>query len=249
MKEFSFSATIKLNENRLRFIEPIKFDLSSSEKFILFTPESDEIINIGGELVAGSLDEFKSTVLLQLSKLRDILSWFYDIPIGNIIINSVSYSTKNKGDDKAIDTVEKYFTTDGIIISRILGDELASVLKEKFLSKMQLNEEEVLFMWCQAISEESIGLRYLLFYRILEKVIGEDKITNWIRKVEPQVESKNDRSRGDMTIYTFLRDNVHPKQKEFPFEKIADYLPRLKNLVRMAIEEKYKILCSPNPIL
>lgn len=104
-------------------------------------------------------------------------------------------------------------------------------------------------MWQEAISNDSDELKYLLLYRILEKLIGGRKeIDQWILSQEPQTKMiKNSRSKKkkEVTIFTYLRDQIHPKQPDFPFDEIKNYLPKLQDLARKAISNKFSFPLPP----
>jgi hypothetical protein len=101
--------------------------------------------------------------------------------------------------------------------------------------------EEMLFMWREAIEEERNGLRFFLLYRILEWLNGgiRKNADSWIKSKEPNVEIRKDNNNIDVTIYTFLRDNVHPKTTNFPYEDIDKHIARFEQLVKIAINEKF----------
>jgi len=85
-------------------------------------------------------------------------------------------------------------------------------------------------------------MRYLLLYRLMEFLFASNTkaLTHWIVSKEPTVQMFQDRRSGKVTIYTHLRHSIHPKQKKmFPIGDIHNSLPRLQNLVKEAIEEKF----------
>jgi len=88
-------------------------------------------------------------------------------------------------------------------------------------------------------------LRYLLFYRLLELLFNSNTkiLTEWVKNKIAEVELYYDRRRGgEHTIFTYLRDHIHPKtaEKGFPFKEINNRLPQLQNLVYEKIKEKYR---------
>ena len=103
--------------------------------------------------------------------------------------------------------------------------------------------EEAIYMWREAISNESPTLRYVLLYRLLEFLFKSDteKLTSWIVSKEPNVQIFRDRRRKDHTIYTYLRDHIHPKGRTFPVKQIRDNESKLLTLVQQAIKEKFSI--------
>ena len=125
-------------------------------------------------------------------------------------------------------------------VKKSLSETLINQLKEFLAKPLNLQTEEYLIMYRQALSKESIVSRFLLLYKILEKIIGKCKeIDKWIENVEPSVVKVKDRNRNDVTIYTHLRHNIaHPKQAELPYKEISNNVHRLTDLTRKAIEEK-----------
>jgi hypothetical protein len=55
------------------------------------------------------------------------------------------------------------------------------------------------------------------------------------------VQLPSDRRRGKITIYTALRDQIHPKGKVFPMKDIQANVGKLQTLVQQRIKEKYGI--------
>jgi hypothetical protein len=101
-------------------------------------------------------------------------------------------------------------------------------------------------MWREAISTEASALKYLLLYRLMEFLFrsNTEQLTNWIKTKETSVQIFHDRQRGDTTIYTYLRDSIHPKQKRFPLQDINNLLPGLQSLAKEAIREKFGYNCA-----
>ena len=99
-------------------------------------------------------------------------------------------------------------------------------------------------MWREAASQDAPGLKFFLFYRTLEHICGGSRKSadKYILADFPETELAKDRDgKTDISIYTFLRDNVHAKSPSFPFEKIESMLPQLQNIVRKAIQSKWQI--------
>ena len=126
-------------------------------------------------------------------------------------------------------------------IRKTLSGESINRLKEFLKEPLSFQIEECLMMYRQALSEESIGLKFLLLYRIIEKIIRGRKIDQWIESVEPNVKKVKNRNTKDITIYTYLRHNIHPKQPQFPYKEISKYVSKLVDITKKAIEEKLKV--------
>lgn len=177
---------------------------------------------------------------VELSQTCDVISLFQNLSIiENKITGFKSEGVDTKG-NKVIITNE--ILTFGDAVSTVMGlGKIAVKNLTDLLEQIKSPElEEVMFKWREAISSESSTMRYLLFYRLLESLLGNN-LDKWIIKSEPDVQIIADRVRGNTTIYSNLRDNIHPKQKIFPVNEIHDELPKLQELVRKAIREKFEI--------
>jgi hypothetical protein len=125
-----------------------------------------------------------------------------------------------------------------------LGVESVVKLRNK-LEKIYPNDfDETISLWRQAISEDNSISRYLLLYRLLELLFKQDTVSlnEWIKNIEPQVKIYQDRLRREHTIYTYLRDCIHPKteKRTFPLKEISGMVNPLQNLVYRKIQEKYR---------
>ena len=128
-----------------------------------------------------------------------------------------------------------------MVPSVTLGPKLINRLTCELEKEQPRHFEDAIYSWKEAISTESEAMRYLLLYRLLEFCFNNNarELTDWIKAKEPMVEICHDRQRGDTTIYTWVRDNLHRKQKAFPFKQMIALLPKLRDLAKMAIEEKF----------
>ena len=192
-------------------------------------------------LEADSQGAAKEMAEIELNRISNLLSYFHDIPIsGSRITGMVSVSLTAEG--KAVRVVEVGVGMD-VILSLVkgLGPESIQEVAQQLEKEYSSDFENIVSMWREAISTENPALKYLLLYRLMEFLFQSDTkvLTDWIRTKEPLVQILHDRKRGDTTIYTYLRDNIHPKQKEFPLQDINNLLARLQSLVKEAIEQKF----------
>lgn len=241
MQKFKVEAIIRFYPcNKLSFSEFLEFEQPDSTKILLKSSEKNGLI-VEMDFLADSSEEAKSKGEYKLWELANCLSWFEEIPIVEARIKSI-VAQEEKEKCTKIQVMEFLTAKVEVSVEKKLGKESLEKLKNKLQKVLPSEVGEILFMWRTAISsEEEIG-KYFLLYRILEKIIGTTKIEEWIKSKEPSVELINDKWRNKkITIYTFLRDNVHPKQNDFPFEKIKAYLPKLQNLAKIAIKEKFNI--------
>lgn len=241
MKKYQLSGEIILDKN-----QSIELD-----RAFTISSYSDEIRNINVKsstdkilveyiILSDSDQEAESIASLHLNFLANRISFQHNIPIKNTEITGVSYQELN-GPNKIL-TAKKFlrFKTSSRS-KKILSGESINRLKEFLKEPLSFQIEEYLMMYRQALSEKSIGLKFLLLYRIIEKIIGGRKVDQWIESVEPNVKKVKNRNTKDITIYTYLRHNIHPKQPQFPYKEISNYVSKLVGLTEKAIEEKLKI--------
>lgn len=188
-------------------------------------------------ILADSDQEAEERALLQLNYSADRISFKENIPIKDKKITGIS-SQKTEGSNISVEVAAFVRLKGDLSVKKSLSEKSINQLK-KFLEKpLNSQTEDYLMMYRQALSEESIVSRFFLLYRILEKIIGKPKIDKWIEIVEPNVLKVKNRDAKDITIYTHLRNNIHPKQAEFPYKEISNNVHRLTDLTRKAIEEK-----------
>ena len=238
--ELSGSLWLKLEEE-INFTSPYfcsKVKISSPE-------ECEKELNVEMTIKAKSQEEAIEKGKIELKRVADLLGWFWEIPIIERGITTVSHQTRH-GNVKANECIEM---KEKVLVTRIPDESLRKKLKNDLERKYPENFEEAISMWQEAISNDSDELKYLLLYRILEKLIGGRKeIDQWILSQEPQTKMiKNSRSKKkkEVTIFTYLRDQIHPKQPEFPFDEIKNYLPKLQNLAQKAISNKFSFPLPP----
>lgn len=182
----------------------------------------------------------KEAAEIELRRICDLLSYFHDIPIlESRITGMVSAVVTPEG--KYITVTEEIRLKDTVSVIQGLGPESTGKLVSYLENEYSPSFEDVISMWREAISTEASALKYLLLYRLMEFLFRSDTktLTDWIKRKEPNVQLLSDRQRGEITVYTYLRDNIHPKQKGFPAEQIGNFLPRLQDLSKRAIKEKF----------
>lgn len=100
----------------------------------------------------------------------------------------------------------------------VKGDQLLKL--KDFINKKISNkgDQDYLLMYQQAVSENSSAMRYLLFYKLLETICrGRKRTEEFIKSQLPSIEICKDR-RGDVTVLTWVRDNIHSKNAGFPYK-------------------------------
>lgn len=229
--ELSGSLWLKLEEE-INFTSPY---FCSGVK--ISSPEDcEKELNVEMIIKAKSQEEAREKGEMELKRVADILGWFEGISIIGRKITTISHQTQH-GD---IEATEYVGIEDRGFATKIFNESDRKKLKNDLEREYPINFEEVIAMWQEAISKNSDELKYLLLYRILEKLIGGGKLDSWILLQEPQTE-KIKNSRREVTIFTHLRDQIHPKQPEFPSDKIKSCLPKLQNLARKAISTRVPV--------
>jgi len=239
--EYRVDGIIKFQEDKLRLAYPPSFN-SSSRASVILSSTKDNDLAAKITLDADSAASAKEVAEIELNRIAGLISYFYDLPISEVkVTRTVSISVTSEGNivPTAHLTGHGYLTAKAFVVHGLEPksvEELRHHLGKKYLDDF----EDIASMWREAISTESPALKYLLLYRLMEFLFrsNAEELTNWINAKEPSVQILHDRKRGDTTIYTHLRDNIHPKQKKFPLQDINSLLPRLQSLVKDAIEEK-----------
>lgn len=215
----------------------------------IFTDEQVDVLISAVENGLSVIFRFKNVNLQQAlaiseNKLLGIasrLSWLENVAIEHSIITGHSFLESTGGQETLV-------MTDSVSISGVcriekkLEIERINELAKLLPATYSLEAEETLIMWRDSVSEKSSGLKFFLLFRLLEKVFGSRKnVDKWIKDNYPKTEMAKGQFGESITIYTFLRDNIHAKSIDFPFDKIKENLPPFQNIVQKAIKDKYKI--------
>lgn len=253
--EYRINGIIKFYPiTRLKLEKTVNFCSLSGARITLNSADDGDLA-MEITLEAERETDAKEMAAVELNRICCLLSYFCDIPIlGSQITRMVSTVITSEGKH---DKVEKHWFVADTVRSVVKDleqesiEELVSCLERKYHQDF---EDDIVYMWRDAISQESEALKYLLLHRLLERLFENDRktlrerITKWIRCKEPAVQrfrSPPD-AKYKVTVYTYLRDHIHPKrQKTLPMQDIKIHLPRLKNLVKQAIEEKYGLISPP----
>jgi len=219
----------------MSFISPSKAEVTLSSK-------SDEELSVLIKLEAENDAIAREYAMIELGMICDLLSFYCNTVILKSGISGVSCTSIKRGyvDVSARFEVGSRMTVRGVVT---LGDKSLAKLTSNLRKDYPVDCREAIYMWREAISNESSVLRYLLLYRLLEFLFGSDTktLTSWIINKDPKVQLVNDRKRGKITIYTSLRDHIHPKEKNFPIKEIQGNVAELQTLVQQRIKEKYNI--------
>ncbi len=259
MNKFNVAAAIKIGDggNGISLNEPLEYNTSSGLKGIVSSnPNDNDLIDIRFELQAQDNPQAMFLAESELLKLSNVLSWRYNVSTGSYKVVSLSRTQEERDGSGSrrisVDVMDFAMTADRVSMTLGLGRESLDRLKRVFEEEVDTERENVLMMWREAVSETSKQLQFILYYRVLEHVakylLGID-VEKYIIASEPSVETEPSTRRGKgvtrVSIYTHLRDNMHPNGgKSFPFQKLEQYLVPLANLARKAITEKYPDLMS-----
>jgi len=241
--EFKIDAIIKFQPaSKLRLGSSLAFTSPSGTRIDL-SSTSDEELAVKMTLEADEDTAVRERAQLELSRLCDFLSYFHNIRIAESQIRGI-LSERITSEEKRVVTLKGHISLTAklsAVASVTLGPNSINKLTRELEKEQPPRFEDAMYSWREAISTESPAMRYLLLYRLLEFLFNNEveAMTDWIRTREPTVQICHDRQRGDTTIYTWLRDNIHRKQKKFPFDQINALLPRLHELAKLAIEEKF----------
>lgn len=238
MREYEINAEIELNKDRfIEFDESFEVSMPDSRvKSAKLTSSPDGCIGVQYLILGDSDEEVESEVSLHLNYLADCISFQQNMPIGAVKIKGMSYRERD-GAVLNIIAINGITVRDHLSVKKKLGEEGTKRLKKFIKGYFPEKTRNYFSMYRQALSEHNIGLRYLLFYRLLEKVLGKNR-EHWIMAREPDVEEVARQRGKTCTIYTYLRDQIHPEQSQFPYDKVSRYVNKLGDLVRRAIDER-----------
>lgn len=240
--EYAINGMIALSgDSRLKLSSSVDF-VSASKASISLTSESADKLSVLIRVEADNDTTAQELGQLELNRICNLLSFHSNIGISRSAITGMSRFVASEGQTNMVcrSTVDIRCSVNVVLT---LGDtalaKLASHLKQDYSSDF----DEATLMWREAISNESSALRYLLLYRLLEFLFESDTkaLTSWIVEKVPDVQLKHDRNRGEVTIYTSLRDHIHRKERVFPFTEIQGRVGELQALVQQRIREKYNI--------
>lgn len=240
--EYTVNGVITLSgDSRLKLSSNVDF-VSATKANISLSSESADKLSVLVKLEADSDTTAQELAQLELNRICNLLSFHNNIAISKSQITGMSHIDTSEGQTNIVcrSTVNVRCSVN---VMHTLGDtslaKLASHLKQYYSTDC----DEAILMWREAISNESSAFRYILLYRLLEFLFESDTkaLTSWIINKDPNVQLADDRKRGRITIYTSLRDHIHPKGRTFPMKDIQENVGKLQTLVHQRIKEKYNI--------
>lgn len=236
---FNVSAVINFAKDYQISIDS-DFDFTDEEIEVYISP-SFEGLNVVFKIEIANQQQAFALAENKLLKIVNLLSWLHNIPILKSKITGCSYQ-ETKNSQSSIVIAETISLKDHISIKKGLGKEAIMQLSKDLSKVYSPDTEEILLMWKDAISEDSKGLKFFLLYRLLEKIFHKrTAVDKWIMSEYPTTQKAKGQYGEDITIFTFLRDNIHAKSVDFPFHKIEENLSQLQNITQKAIQDKYYI--------
>lgn len=240
--KFIVSASLSQDSERnIKLGEPLVYQIENIKTTIINNEEDPSKLSLTLEIYTTDKERARFIAENEVIRIANLLSWEKSVPVKNPRVGAMHYSTK-PGNMNAVAFVETLYVNARMSMNVILNQQGVKSLSDK-LATDSLIPENIQLMWREAISEESKSMQFLLYYRLLE-FIHDDKRTrvdNYIKKTETEVPLEKGRNGEDITIYTYLRDNIHAKNPSFPYKDIERYLPKLSSLVRKVIEDQYPV--------
>jgi len=241
-KTIKFIVTASLtqdSERNIKLSEPLTY-VSENIQVTISNHEEDSVkLLVTLEVETTDKDRAHFIAESELLRIANLLSWEKSVPIKGFRVGAMHYSTK-PGNMNAVGFMETLTVSAKMSLNVTLGEQGIRMLEDKF-SNAPTVPEEIQLMWREAVSESSKSMQFLLYYRILEYINGNKRkgADTYIKKVDPTVALEKGLKNEDVSVYTYLRDNIHAKNPSFPYKDIERYLPKLSSLVRTAIENTY----------
>jgi hypothetical protein len=241
--KYTINGMIAFSEDsRLELGSKVGF-VSPSKASVTLSSQSADRLSVSIEIEADSDTAAKELAQFELTRVSDLLSFHYSIGVSRSGITGMSSTTSSGGQAKISLQTSLSLSATVCATYTMNNKKKLATLVSRMKQGYSYDVEEVMFRWREAISNESSALRYLLLYRLLELLFVNDTraLTSWIKNRDPNVQLVSDRQRGEITMYTALRDHIHPKEKVFPIREIEGNVGKLQTLVHQRIEEKYQI--------
>ncbi len=184
---------------------------------------------------AESCEEADEKVAFWLDRLADLISYTYNAPASVVGVSSRECTDLQTGRTERGATM--YADT---LIAPTSGEKSISTLEELALRSQSEECLDLQRRYRQALTEHSISMRYFLLYRVLESHFGsQGKIDEWIEQREQEVQKATDNHGNTRTIYTHIRNRIHPRASEilFPYDEVRKHIRKLQKFVRGLLDE------------
>lgn len=218
----------------IKLSKPMETELPNLQiKSLRLSSSSNQELQVELKVEATSKSEAKELARYKLNQIVDILSFKNDVAIERVEIHKMLlWDEKDIPRGEALEVLQC-----DLRVARL--EELDPSVIESYIKALADYSTEVielLFMYREAIGQESSSLKYILLHRLLEKAKGGG-LQEWLKKEDSHVPVVEERGRK-ISKYTHLRDHIHPKQAQFPLAEIEQYLPGLQRLAKKAITER-----------
>jgi len=247
--DIEFHATIKISpESELILSEPLNYSSRSGVKVGMSNHDKEEdVFVVKIKITHENIDDAREICELELINLSNILSWKHHLRILGFRINGYEYSEKTDSLN-AVVIAETLHMKDSVSVKKIIALQGMDGMKKMLENESDYRSFDILTMWRDSIADESSTSKFFQLYRLLECTHGGSRTNaeSWILKKTPDVPRRMSGKNGkeQVSIYTYLRDNVHYKKNKFPYKEIKDNVPAFEGLVREAILEKYPELSN-----
>jgi hypothetical protein len=243
--DIEFHAIIKISlESKLALSKLLNYVSNSGIKVELSNHDKEDNVFIAKlRITSENIDDAQEICELELVRLTNILSWEHNLKIIEFRINGHQYSQKIVSQN-AVFLAETIHMADSISIKKIINSRGMDIMKKSLEKEIDYNLLDILTMWREAIADKSSTSKFFQLYRLMEFIQGtRANVDDWILEKVPNVTKKISRKRGkddEVSIYTYLRDNIHyKKENKFPYKEIKDNVIAFECLVKEAINEKY----------
>ena len=236
--EFEITGTID-TRGLLKLDKPFGVELVDAQ-FDAITMSGDGRIDCVFRGSAKTSKMAEKRVMKALDRLADLMVCEFNTPAVPIGITSWNY--KDKWGQRLF--CDLSFLLDAILSKVVVVDTNKPPMSELARKKFSQECQQMQRRYRQARNEENPGMRYFLLYRILESRLDTKvKIDRWIECRQPGVEKVPDRSRNMHTVYTDVRNQLHPRGAVtlFPYKEVKKYVGKLEELTRKLLAEKCKI--------
>ncbi len=228
-------------ESQLSLENHLSYQVGNNLKVLIRNSSENNRLDVILEAISESKESAVIRTESELERISNLISWFHNIPIIKWKIGGITFSEKKDSGNVVVMT-ETLTLSERLCIKKTLDNGSIKNLNKQLTKSYNSDFEEILIMWREALAEQSKGLKFFLFYRILEKLCGNRvNVDRFMESKINGIEKRNNGRGGQVTIFTFLRDNIHIKGLKFPYKEIEQYLPQIQELAKRKIEEDFPI--------
>lgn len=241
MTTFNFTAEIKIDPvQTFSYKEAVEYSYKDISVEVKNSDSNKEIINVCIVTKNNTLDEASFVAESELFKIANVLSWENTIKVKDYSINSIEYINENGGKNIVVKPKGLKLTLSVNSVA-LYSEDATKRISSKLSSPINPDFHDILIMWRESLAENSRILQFLLLYRILEYLNGGErsKADKYIRVEDKNISLRKGKHGEDISLYTYLRDNIHAKTPNFPFREIDKSLNGLRVMVINAIKKTF----------